>query len=224
MRSGKQPPNKRTPFSLRKFLTALAALAFLAPQGLLFGESPLVELVNVDPRIRVEVRYATADNFMKEQLYPVARCFLRREVAERLSRVQNALAEKDLGLKVFDGYRPLSVQKKMWAKFPKEGYVANPAKGSNHNRGAAVDVTLVDAAGRELPMPSAYDEFSERAHRDYAGGTDEERANRATLEAAMQAEGFAGLRTEWWHFDAPGARDYPVLDLPLDPPAAAAEA
>ncbi len=118
-------------------------------------------------------------------------------------------------MKIFDAYRPLSVQKKMWAKFPLEGYVADPAKGSNHNRGAAVDVTLVDKNGEELPMPSPYDEFSERAHRDYAGGTDEERKNRKILEDAMQAEGFRGISTEWWHFDDADAKTYPILDLPF---------
>lgn len=176
----------------------------------------MVDVREADPRIRIDIKYATADNFMKEPMYPVARCLLLRDTAERLSRVQDALEPRGLYLKVFDAYRPLSVQKKMWAKVPIEGYVANPAKGSNHNRGAAVDVTLVDASGRELEMPSAYDEFTERAHRDYAGGTGEQRANRATLERAMEAEGFVGLRTEWWHFDAPGARKHPVLDLPLE--------
>ena len=150
---------------------------------------------------------------MKTPLYPEPRCLLRPEVAAKLSRVQEALEKRGLGLKIFDGYRPLSVQKKMWAKFPVEGYVANPAKGSNHNRGAAVDLTLVDGGGRELPMPSAYDEFSERAHRDYAGGTPEERANRQTLQEAMVKEGFKGLSTEWWHFDDADAKSYPVLDL-----------
>ena len=202
---------------VRRFLLAFAlAAALLAPQGVLFGENPLVDIQAVNPAIRIDVRYATADNFMKEPLYPVARGLLRREVAEKLSRVQRAVEKNGLGLKVFDAYRPLSVQKKMWARFPVEGYIANPAKGSNHNRGAAVDLTLVDAEGKELVMPTPYDEFSERAHRDYAGGTDEERKNRAILQEAMQAEGFSGLSTEWWHFDDKDAKTYPVLDFPLD--------
>ena len=108
-----------------------------------------------------------------------------------------------------------SVQKKMWAKFPLDGYVANPAKGSNHNRGAAVDLTLVDKEGRELPMPSDYDEFSERAHRDYAGGTEEQRKNRQILEDEMTKEGFHGISTEWWHFDDKDCKNYPLLDFPL---------
>ena len=149
----------------------------------------------------------------KEVLYPEARCLIRKEVAEKLARVQKALQIQNLSLKFFDAYRPLSVQKKMWAIYPVEGYVANPAKVSNHNRGAAVDVTLVDADGNELAMPSAYDEFTERAHRNYAGGTDIERKNRQILQDAMEKEGFVGLKTEWWHFDDKDAKSYPVLDL-----------
>lgn len=175
----------------------------------------MVDVQKLNPNIRLDIRYATKDNFVKEVLYPEARCLLRKEVAEKLVRVQVKLEKKGLGLKIFDGYRPLAVQKKLWAKYPVEGFVANPAKGSNHNRGAAVDLTLIDKDGRELPMPSAYDEFSERAHRDYAGGTEEERRNRATLREAMESEGFTGITKEWWHFDDANAKSYPVLDLPF---------
>ena len=173
----------------------------------------MVDIQKINPKIKIDIRYATADNFMKEPLYPEARCLLRREVAEKLSKVQADLEKRGRGLKIFDGYRPLSVQKKMWARFPLEGYISNPAKGSNHNRGAAVDVTLVDSKGAELPMPSAYDEFSERAHRDYSGGTEEQRKNRKILEEAMQKEGFVGISKEWWHFDDKDAKQYPILDL-----------
>lgn len=152
---------------------------------------------------------------MKEVMYPEARCLLRRETADKLARVQEKLKKQGLSLKIFDAYRPLAVQKKMWAKFPLPGYVADPSKGSNHNRGAAIDLTLVDQDGNELPMPSAYDEFSERAHRDYSGGTPEQTRNRELLQEAMEAEGFKGLATEWWHFDDTDAKSYPVLDLPF---------
>ena len=194
----------------------LAVAFILLSQGVFYAEeNPLVDLKDFIPGLRFEIRYATPDNFVKETLYPEARCLLRKEVAEKLKRVQEALQTSGLSLKLFDGYRPLSVQKKMWAKFPVPGYVADPAKGSNHNRGAAVDLTLTDAGGKELPMPSAYDEFSERAHRDYQGGTEEERKNRQTLEDAMKKEGFAGITTEWWHFDDADAKKYPILDLPF---------
>ncbi|MGH7197168.1 MAG: M15 family metallopeptidase [Candidatus Omnitrophota bacterium] len=190
---------------------------FLFFCSLSFAEdNPLIDIQEVNPRVLIEVRYATSNNFMKEPLYAAPRCLLRREVAEKLSRVQERLEKRGLGLKLFDGYRPLSVQKKMWARFPVEGYVANPAKGSNHNRGAAVDLTLVNAGGHELPMPTPYDEFSERAHRDYAGGTEEERRNRVILQEEMEKEGFKGLSTEWWHFDDRDSKVYPLLDLPIE--------
>lgn len=177
---------------------------------------PLVDVAAVDSRILVDIKYATPDNFMGRVLYPVNRCLLRESVARRLSRVQDDLAERGLGLKIYDGYRPLSVQKLMWEVMPDPRYVADPAKGSRHNRGAAVDVTLVDARGCELPMPSAYDEFSERAHRDFAGEGVEARHNRDTLIAAMERRGFTVLGSEWWHFDAPGWAQYAVMDVPLD--------
>jgi len=176
----------------------------------------LIDIQKENPKILTDIRYKTKDNFVGVPLYPAsARVFLRKEAADALFKVQTALEKQGLGLKIFDGYRPLSVQKIMWAKYPVEGYVANPAKGSNHNRGMAVDLTLVDAAGRELPMPSAYDEFSERAHRDYKGGPEEALKNRQTLQEAMEKEGFHGITTEWWHFDFKDAKTYPVLDLPF---------
>jgi len=199
-----------------KRLSPLAVAFVLLSQGVFYAEeNPLVDLKEYIPGLRFEILYATPDNFVKEVLYPEARCLLRKEVAEKLKRVQEALQADGYSLKLFDGYRPLSVQKKMWAKFPVPGYVADPAKGSNHNRGAAVDLTLTDSHGNELPMPSAYDEFSERAHRNYTGGTEEERKNRQTLEDAMKKEGFIGITTEWWHFDDADAKKYPVLDLPF---------
>jgi D-alanyl-D-alanine dipeptidase len=203
---------------------AMGALVFLsgcAPRcAEAFGtpdpDEPLVDLARVDPRIILDLRYATENNFLGRKLYPAARCLLRESVAHRLRRVQDDLEARGLGLKVFDGYRPLSVQRKMWAVMPDPTYVADPAKGSRHNRGAAVDLTLVDAAGNELPMPSEFDEFTERSHRDYAGGTEEERRDRRTLQDAMERHGFTGLDSEWWHFDAPGWAHYPISDQPLE--------
>src|SRR3989338_496104 len=196
-------------------LSAFFISAVFVPLGS-SEENPLVEIQKINPRILVDLRYTTDDNFMKEKLYPTgSRCFLRRETAAKLSQVQEALEKEGLGLKVFDGYRPLSVQKKMWARFPIEGYVANPAKGSNHNRGAAVDLTLVDPSGYELAMPSGYDEFSERSHRDYQGGSRATLKNREILQKAMEKEGFRGITTEWWHFDDVDCKTYPLLDLPI---------
>ncbi|MFQ5822451.1 MAG: M15 family metallopeptidase [bacterium] len=176
----------------------------------------LVEVVKLDSTILFDIHYATTNNFMEEKLYPVARCFLRREVAERLSHIQKALREEGLGLKIWDGYRPLSVQWKMWEKVSDPKYVADPRKGSRHNRGCAVDVTLVDAAGNELEMPTGYDDFTEKAHRNYMQLPPEVIKNRQILETAMTREGFIPLPSEWWHFDDPNWEKYNLLDIPLE--------
>jgi D-alanyl-D-alanine dipeptidase len=175
----------------------------------------LVDATTIVPRLRLDVRYATSNNFTHQRLYAHARCLLNEPVARRLAEVQRELEARGLQLVVYDCYRPLAVQKKMWALVPDERYVSDPAKGSRHNRGAAVDVALVDKRGRALAMPSAYDEFGARAHRDWAGGSDEERRNRALLEEVMTRHGFVGLPTEWWHFDAAEWQTYPILDEPL---------
>ena len=175
----------------------------------------LVDATTIVPRLELDVRYATRANFTHQRLYAHARCLLHEAVARRLADVQRELHARGLGLVAYDCYRPLSVQKKMWALVPDERYVSDPAKGSRHNRGAAVDVGLVDQRGRALPMPSGYDEFSERAHRDFSGGSDVERANRALLEEVMKRHGFVGLPTEWWHFDATEWQTYPISDEPL---------
>lgn len=175
----------------------------------------LVDATTIVPRLRLDVRYATRANFTHQRLYAHARCLLHEAIARRLADVQRELAARGLGLVAYDCYRPLSVQKEMWALVPDERYVSDPAKGSRHNRGAAVDVGLVDRRGRALPMPSGYDEFSERAHRDFGGGSDAARANRALLDEVMQRHGFVGLPTEWWHFDATEWQTYPISDEPL---------
>lgn len=188
----------------------------------------LVNLRAVDPSIVIDNRYATTDNVTGMRLYPANEVFLERSAAERLARVQARLRGQGRGLKVFDGYRPLAVQKALWKVKPDTRYVADPAKGSRHNRGSAVDVALVDAAGVELPMPSGYDEFSERSHLDFTDAPDDHVANRETLQKVMRAEGFLPMATEWWHFDAPGWRAFPVMDAnpyeqPLFPDAAPGE-
>jgi beta-N-acetylhexosaminidase/D-alanyl-D-alanine dipeptidase len=183
----------------------------------------LVDVATAAPDIRLDIRYATPDNFTHVAVYPAPRCFLRADVAARLARVQAELEKQGLGLKVYDCYRPFSIQKKFWALVPNEDWVARPvekdgkpASGSKHNRGAAVDLTLVDASGNELPMPSGFDDFTEKARRDYAGGDPAARANAKRLEAAMRREGFEPLPTEWWHFDGPGWQGYDLLDAPIN--------
>lgn len=177
----------------------------------------LVDLATVDPRIRFEIRYATANNFMGVAMYDRAAPRLQRPAAEALGRVARTLATEGLGLLVYDGYRPWYVTKMFWEATPdsQRVFVADPARGSRHNRGAAVDLTLYDLrTGRALPMPSGYDEFSPRAYPDYAGGTEVERANRARLRRAMEAEGFTVYEAEWWHFDHASWRAWALGNVP----------
>lgn len=176
----------------------------------------LVELKEISPQIRLEILYATPQNFTGQAVYSSARCFLTPATARRIHRVQLSLEKRGLGLKVFDGYRPLSVQKICWKLVPDPRFVADPATGSRHNRGTAVDVTLIDERGCDLPMPTPYDEFSERAHCTYSGCSPDEALNRDLLGAAMSAEGFLPYPDEWWHFDDPDWEKYPILDIPFE--------
>lgn len=176
----------------------------------------LVELTTLDPTILLDVRYAREDNFLGRPVYPQARAFLQRAAAQALVRVHRSLASEGLGLLVFDGYRPWSVTKMFWDATPQEHriFVADPEEGSRHNRGCAVDVTLFDrATGQPLPMPSDFDEFTERAYADWGGASEPERINRARLRAAMEQEDFKVFEFEWWHFDHGSWEDHPVLDL-----------
>ncbi len=199
-------------------MPATAFLLAAALAGARSGDS-FVDLALLDPTLRLDVRYATDRNFLGTPLYPEARAFLRAEVAQALVRAHRTLAPEGLGLLVFDAYRPWSVTKRMWELTPpgKRGFVARPERGSNHNRGCAVDVSLYTLAdAREVEMPSAYDEMSPRAASAYGGGTEEARARRDRLIMALAAEGFGVERHEWWHFNHRTCRDYPVLDVPFD--------
>jgi len=191
-----------------------AAPADVVPLRVVPTEDPLLDVARWDPRLRVLAVYATPDNFVGEALYPVPRLFLRRSALARLSRVADTLAAEGLGLLVYDAYRPWSVTKRMWDLVGDPDYVADPRRGSRHNRGMAVDVTLVDLAGRALPMPTSFDAFLPAAAAD-AAVPPPGRRNRDTLVAAMQADGFTVLPSEWWHFDADGWREREVLDLAL---------
>jgi zinc D-Ala-D-Ala dipeptidase len=178
--------------------------------------APLVEATQAVKDLVVDLRYATEDNFLGRAVYPPgARCLLLPEAAERLAQAAQLLRAQGFRLKVYDCYRPRAVQWEMWKLYPRPGYVANPRKGSNHNRGAAVDLTLVTAGGEEVEMPTSFDTFTRAAHQGYAGGSARSRANRERLRVAMEAAGFRPNRMEWWHFDLPGATRLPVLDVPF---------
>ena len=173
----------------------------------------LVEITDIP----TDVRYATPNNFMHTPLYPVARVFLRAPAARALHEVERDLAPRGLGLKIFDGYRPYSVTVRMWEPIRNPDFVADPAKGSRHNRGAAVDLTLIDLkSGAELAMPTPYDDFTPRARQDFMDLPLEAIANRATLREAMVKRGFDPLPSEWWHFDYRGWERFELLDIPLD--------
>jgi len=177
-------------------------------------ETRLVPLENVRPATLPEVRYATRCNFTRTQLYPSPRLWLHRDTARALSKVQTDLARRGLALKVYDAYRPFSVQQRMWNLIRDERYVSNPAKNrGRHTRGTAIDATLVDASGRELDMPTDFDDFTEKAHADYAGASGVQKHNRALLARAMSRQGFVPYPFEWWHFDLEGWEKYPVLDI-----------
>jgi D-alanyl-D-alanine dipeptidase len=200
------------------------ALLFILTLGLTLGlgaqqhrPDDLVELITIDSTIKLDIRYATKNNFTHQQVYASARCLLRRAAAESLHVVQRELQKQGLSLKVYDGYRPLSVQKKFWEICPDDRYVANPAKGSRHNRGAAVDLTIVDHKGRELEMPTPFDDFTEKAGRAYMKLPKKALQNRALLERVMTKHGFVAMPSEWWHFDFRGWDRFPIMDEPIAP-------
>ena len=186
-----------------------------------FRQTDLVEITKLDPSIRLDIRYATTNNFLHRPVYKQARAFLQRPAAESVVRAHQALKAKGYGLMIFDGYRPWSVTKIFWDSASDEQrkieFVANPKNGSRHNRGCAVDLTLFDLkTGLEVKMPSEYDEFSERAFPNYTGGTPEAKAARDLLRAAMEAERFTVYPAEWWHFDYKDWPQYRILNVPFE--------
>jgi len=178
-----------------------------------FRKPDLVELVKLDPTIKLDIRYATTNDFLGTPVYTQARAFLQRPAAEALLRAHHELKQHGYGLIIHDGYRPWYVTKIFWDATPDKQkiFVADPSKGSVHNRGCAVDLSLYDLkTGQEVQMPSGYDEMTERAFADYSGGTDAERALRTQLRQAMEAQGFTVNPKEWWHFDYKDWKLYPI--------------
>jgi D-alanyl-D-alanine dipeptidase len=204
---------------IRTVLPLLAALTLAAAPSPAGAAAALVDAAARLPDAVLDVRYATADNFTGRPIYPVARCLLLPEVAERLVRAAAALRRQGFRLVLHDCYRPLSVQRELWKALPRRGWVADPATGSHHNRAAAVDLSLADLAGTPVEMPTGYDDFGPRARAwATAGIPARARRHRDALRTAMTAAGFLVNPVEWWHFDAPGAAAQPLLDVPLDLP------
>jgi zinc D-Ala-D-Ala dipeptidase len=184
-----------------------------------FRKSDLVELAPLDPRIKLDIRYATADNFLSTPVYSSARAFLQRPAAEALLRAHRELIKQGYGILVFDAYRPWYVTKIFWDATPpdKHEFVANPAEGSRHNRGCAADISIYDLkTGREIEMPGVYDEMSERSYPRYTGGTAGQRERRDLLRREMEKQGFSVNPSEWWHFDYRDWKEYGIQNVPFE--------
>lgn len=198
----------------------LACPVFSAPQNQLARtpeEAGLADVEQSGLNIFLDIRYATPDNFTKQKIYDSPRCYLHKDALEGLRKALKLAAEEKepFTFCLWDCYRPLSVQKKLWAAVPNASYVAPPQKGSRHNRGMAVDLTPCDFEGNPLPMPTGFDNFTKRAHMDFYDLPPDVLSRRETLKKIMTAAGFTYTRTEWWHFDKTGWKTKPVLDIPL---------
>jgi len=193
-------------------LTSLGALAALVMLGTKVAEDGMTDVAKAAPGVQVDLRYATADNFLKQRFYTDTRALLRPATAKKLAAVQEDFSSQGLKLKIWDAFRPLHVQREMWKVKPDSNYVANPANGSRHNRGAAVDVTLVDKDGHDLDMGTGFDDFSTKAHLDAAGLSEAAQKNRTLLRTVMERHGFKPLRTEWWHFDDSDWEKYGLVE------------
>lgn len=182
-----------------------------AAQNAMILQNGFAEVQLMDPSITLDIRYATTDNFTHSKIYDCPRCLLRPEAAEAIIKANKALKPRGLTLKMFDCYRPRPYQQRLWDKVPNPNYVTPPTKGSMHSRGAAVDLTIVNAKGQELDMGTPYDFFGEEAHTDYTRLSAQVLENRNLLRKTLEAVGFKGIRTEWWHFSYQ-KRNYPLSD------------
>jgi zinc D-Ala-D-Ala dipeptidase len=182
------------------------------------ADKEMVNLKKAVPGILLDLRYNTSNNFMHTRLYTGAHTtYMRKPAAAALAKVQQALKQKQLALKIYDAYRPYSVTEKMWEPVKDDRYAADPGKGSGHNRGTAVDLTIVNVlTGTELPMGTGFDNFSDTAHHDFKNLPETILQNRLLLKRLMEENGFRALDTEWWHYSLPNARDYELLDIPFD--------
>ena len=212
----------------KHILTSFALLGWIVSASFAFSaqtappeeknkrEADLIELIKLDKTIKLDIRYARADNFVGKPVYTEARAFMQRPAADAIIKVHQKLKKKNLGLVIFDGYRPWSVTKLFWEVVTEDQrkFVANPEKGSKHNRGCAVDLSIYDLkTGELLEMPSDFDNFTEKASPDYKGGMAKQRENRDLLRKLMEAEGFTVNKNEWWHFDYKDWENYAIYNI-----------
>jgi D-alanyl-D-alanine dipeptidase len=177
----------------------------------------LVEIKKFIPNLKLDIRYAGKNNFAKQAVYKQARAFARLPVVEALRKVQNELNKSGLGLKIFDGYRPYSVTVKFFDIASDKSFVANPKDGSRHNRGCAIDLTLINLrTGKELDMPTPYDSFAPEAASDFNDLPPAVIQNRELLRSTMEKNGFRVLNNEWWHFDFNGWKSFEIMDIPFE--------
>lgn len=211
---------KKTFFSM---VLILFCLCLLASNGFepvnaaaSLSKDSLVLVTGYTKELAIEMKYASYNNFVGKTLYPSPTCVLTRGTLDKLIKANNIVLKQGYRIKIWDAYRPLSVQKIMWEATPNKNYVANPYRsGSKHNRGAAVDVTLVDKDGKELNMPTGFDNFTAAASPSYKGMSQEQRKNLNILSSAMTSAGFTPLSHEWWHFDDKDWKNYKIQNLPL---------
>ena len=196
-------------------ISSLFGLSCSSAGQILISQKDIIDILSIDSTFVLDIRYATENNFTKKILYPTAKAKLRREAAESLASVQKELRMKNLRLKIYDGYRPLAIQWKLWEIVPNEDFVANPKKGSKHNRGAAVDLTIIDSLGNELEMPTGYDDFTEKASQEYMNLSENALKNRALLKDVMTRHGFQPIKSEWWHYDFRGWEQFDIMDEPF---------
>ena len=176
----------------------------------------MIELRSLVPFLAYDLKYAGTNNFTRRQLYKKNDlAFLRNLPARALCKAEQELNAKGLGLKIFDAYRPHAVTRKMWDLVKDERYVANPSKGSGHNRGLSVDLTIIDlSTGKELDMGTGFDNFTDTAHHDFTNLPEDILSHRKLLREIMENHGFRALSTEWWHYSWPNDLPYEVLDIP----------
>ncbi|MXV14898.1 M15 family metallopeptidase [Hufsiella ginkgonis] len=201
---------QQNPYSLKIISTKEAYTASISADS----NNRLVEIRKAIPSIRLDIRYATKNNFTRRVMYPEARAFARLPVVKALRVVQQELKPLGLGLKIFDAYRPYAITLKFYEVATDKAFVADPAKGSKHNRGCAVDLTIVDLkTGKEIQMATGYDSFSPKAAAAYPNVPEEVRKNRDLLISVMEKHGFRVIENEWWHFDFTGWKNYDLMDV-----------